>query len=169
MANSKFEMDVIEYAQKFARKRFATAINRDDLIADTVRLAWQFARSAGPTATAGTCIRYAMTRAVSARMLGMTVRSIDHPRNREDCPRERLDVGDLWDLFRERDDPAVIVQVRVDFAAWLASLPPKKATAVRLLAIGERPTDVAKAMNVSDAWVSVLKKELLANWREFTE
>lgn len=170
MANPKFEMDVIEYARKFAIRLFAGEANEDDRVADTIRLAWQFARTAGPTATVGSCVRYAVTRAKSVRMLGMSVRSIDHPRNSNEVSREHLDVSDLFSgIYRERDDPAVIVQVRLDFADWLESLSPLQVTVVRLLVNGERPSDVAKAAGVSAGRVSQLRRELLANWNEFTE
>lgn len=56
---------------------------------------------------------------------------------------------------------------RIDFPAWLESLPPRDRNIARALAAGERTTDVARRFGVSLARISQLRRKLERSWLAF--
>jgi hypothetical protein len=63
--------------------------------------------------------------------------------------------------------PADIAAFRIDFAAWLKSLPRRQRGISRLLAAGETASVTARRFHVSDGRISQIWRELERSWREF--
>jgi hypothetical protein len=87
---------------------------------------------------------------------------------------ERLDKFDCteneWQeiLIEDRHaGPFDIVRTKLDFAAWLRSLPGKLRRIAKTLANGERTGDVARKFGLSDGRISQIRSELYASWRAF--
>ena len=59
------------------------------------------------------------------------------------------------------------VAFRIDFPAWLNTLPSRDRKIVDDLAIGERTGDVARKYGVSAGRISQLRRELRMSWEEF--
>ena len=66
-----------------------------------------------------------------------------------------------------RAGPAEIAATRLDFAAWLRSLPAKLRKIAKVLATGETTTTVAKKFGVSAGRISQIRKELYLMWNRF--
>jgi hypothetical protein len=66
-----------------------------------------------------------------------------------------------------RAGPAEIAAVRIDFGAWLTSLPGRLRKIVATLATGESTIAAAKRFGVSAARISQLRGELKASWDGF--
>jgi hypothetical protein len=66
-----------------------------------------------------------------------------------------------------RAGPAEIAATRIDFGAWLASLPKRLRKIVATLASGETTGAAAKRLGVSAARISKLRGELKASWEGF--
>jgi hypothetical protein len=93
---------------------------------------------------------------------------------RKNLTVERLDkfdkVEDQWQevLIEDRHaGPFDIVRTRLDFAAWLRSLPSKPRRIAKTLANGARTTDVAKKFNLSAGRISQFRRELAESWHRF--
>lgn len=56
---------------------------------------------------------------------------------------------------------------RLDFPAWLLTLPPRHRNIARALAEGDRTTDVARRFGVSLARISQLRREFEKSWLAF--
>ena len=63
--------------------------------------------------------------------------------------------------------PAEIASTRIDFAAWLKSLHPKKRRIAQTLAAGETTKEVAGKFQISPGRVSQLRRELQRAWQVF--
>lgn len=122
--------------------------------------------------------RFAVAQTKDGRMLG-------RPLNCKDissayCQRakaivvERLDRFDVqeqaWQEILVQDrhcGPFDIVRTKLDFAAWLRSLPTRLRRIARMLANGERTYDVARKFGLSDGRISQIRSALQASWRRF--
>ena len=87
---------------------------------------------------------------------------------------ERLDERDLhtgtWKLIvleDHRATPADTAVCRIDFQEWLGRLPAKQQRIVRLLAIGEQVSVVAKRVRLTPGRVSQLRRKLQVSWDAF--
>ena len=87
---------------------------------------------------------------------------------------ERLDqfdqVEDVWmEVFIEDRNagPAEVATTKIDFAAWLKSLPARVRRIAKVLATGERTSIVAEKFGVSAGRISQLRKELAQSWKKF--
>ena len=83
---------------------------------------------------------------------------------------ERLDKWDkeegwLEVIVEDRNaTPADVARVRLDFSAWLKTLPRRDRKLALDLAAGNRTSDVARKYELSDGRVSQLRKELHLSW-----
>jgi hypothetical protein len=83
---------------------------------------------------------------------------------------ERLDKWDRDEGWMEivvedrNATPAEIVRVRLDFDAWLKTLPRRDRKVALDLARGNRTSDVARRYDLSDGRISQLRKELHLSW-----
>jgi hypothetical protein len=91
---------------------------------------------------------------------GVVVERLDHY-DREENAWEEVLVED------RHCGPFDIVRTKLDFAAWLRSLPVKLRRIARTLANGERTHDVAHRFGLSDGRISQVRSELHASWRRF--
>lgn len=66
-----------------------------------------------------------------------------------------------------RARPDEIAATRLDFRAWLDSLPSRKRRVAETLASGERPSVVAEQFGLSRGRISQLRRELAQAWRTF--
>lgn len=66
-----------------------------------------------------------------------------------------------------RTGPFEIVRTKLDFAAWLQSLPPRLRRIARTLAAGETTTATARKFCVTTGRISQIRKELLQHWQRF--
>jgi hypothetical protein len=130
-------------------------------------------------AYATTLVRYAVAqyrvgRRVGSRMNGCDVTS-DLCRQKKGLSLERLDCfdkrsGDWHELVVEdrHSTPADVATTRVDFAAWLESLPERTRHLAETLATGEATNQVARMFGCSASRVSQLRRELYDAWLVFT-
>src|SRR5205085_399410 len=72
-----------------------------------------------------------------------------------------------WLACDHRVGPADEAAFRLDFGAWLASLPIRKRQVAELLAEGHEPGVVACIVGISPARVSQLRQELAESWQAF--
>lgn len=168
MATTEFVRACITEARQRAEIAFARDPDRDSKITDSQSYAWQFARTADPGVSYEAVAAMAIRRTKSPRSLGVSVRSIDHPRNRSKHAREPADVRHL-ELFRVGDDPAEIVCLSIDYAAWLRSLTTVKLRVVISLVAGYRTGEIAEMVGLSYSRISQLRRELADSWDRFTE
>jgi hypothetical protein len=84
---------------------------------------------------------------------------------------ERLDKWDKEEGWLEivvedkHATPADVARVRLDFAAWLKTLPRRDRKVALDLATGNRTGDVARKYELSDGRISQLRKELHLSWQ----
>ena len=121
---------------------------------------------------------YAIRQYRDGRRLGsrLNVRDVSSPyaQKMKGICLQRLDqydsTEDQWKeiLLEDRHcGPFDIVRTKLDFAAWLRSLPVKLRRIAKTLANGERTHDVAHKFGVSDGRISQIRAELSASCRRF--
>jgi hypothetical protein len=127
-----------------------------------------------PTALA----RYAVAQVKDGRKVGnrLNIRDVTSPyaQMRKGITVERLDHYDKrtgeWQeiLVEDRNaTPADVAATRIDFAAWLKSLPNRYRKIATTLATRETTGKVARMFRVSNARISQLRRQLCDSWREF--
>ena len=84
--------------------------------------------------------------------------------------RESSDENDWCEVLVEDKTagPADIACTRIDFEAWLQSLPCRHRRLAQYLSLGNRTADAARKFKVSAGRVSQLRKELARSWSNFT-
>jgi hypothetical protein len=124
---------------------------------------------AGPLARYGAC-QYLQGRRVGNRMNGHDVTS-DYCRQKKKVSLERLnrfdDPTSEWEQLVVEDrhsTPADVASTRIDFRAWLESLPEQTRHVAETLATGR----VARMFGCSASRVSQLRRELYDAWFVFT-
>lgn len=89
----------------------------------------------------------------------------------ESLDRREKDDENAWCEVLVEDKtagPFDIVRTRLDFAAWLSSLPSRTRRIAKALANGDSTSDVAARFDVSAGRISQMRKELAISWRAFT-
>lgn len=156
----------MEVAAKIARKRFIGHPDREELIADSVSWAWQGSQTASETVTPANIAWFAVRRASSGdfRFEG-AARSIAHSRH-----RDKVQFREVSDQFSNglRDNPAEIVQVRLDYVGWLRTLSPRQKGVLLLMLAGWTTGELAKRFKLSPARITQFRRELIDSWVEFT-
>src|ERR1700752_2896322 len=105
--------------RRWPRLTFADRPNRDELTDDAVSTAWELLQTAPPAVLPSTIARFAVRRVKIGRQFSERQRSITGPNPRRlDKPTR----DELVDVLTTSNDPAEIVQVRLDFAAWYEEL-----------------------------------------------
>ena len=64
-------------------------------------------------------------------------------------------------------NPADLAASRIDFPAWLATLPPRSRAIAEALAAGDTTGDVAARFGVTPARVSQLRRKFERDWDTF--
>jgi hypothetical protein len=136
-------------------------------------------RGKADRAFAGTLARYGAYQYLSGRRVGSRMNCRDvlskYGRQRSGISVERLDrfdkrSGNWQELVVEdrRSTPADVAATRVDFAAWLKSLPERTRVIAETLATGETTGCVAGMFGVSAGRISQIRAELYGAWLAFT-
>jgi hypothetical protein len=125
-----------------------------------------------PLARYGAC-QYLSGRRVGGRMNVSDVTS-EYCQRRKRIMVEQLDRFDYptseWEQLVVEDKhstPADIAATRVDFRAWLESLPVRTRRVAETLATGEATSHVARMFGISASRISQLRRELHQAWRMF--
>lgn len=122
--------------------------------------------------------RYAVAQVQTGRRVGgqLNVKDVtsNYAQFRKQFSVSRLDRYDTVEgCWREavvedyRTPVADQASFRVDFPAWLQTLPPRDRKIARALAAGERTTDVARRFGLTLARVSQLRREFEKSWLAF--
>jgi hypothetical protein len=129
---------------------------------------------AGPLARYG-ARQYLSGRRVGSRMNGHDVTSA-YCRQKKGVSVERLDLfddpNDEWQELVVEDrhsGPADVASTRIDFRAWLESLPERTRCVAETLATGEATSNVARLFDCSASRISQLRRELYHAWLAFTD
>jgi hypothetical protein len=128
---------------------------------------------AGPLARYAAC-QYLRGRRVGSRMNACDVTS-DYCHRRKKIMVEQLDHFDdptgEWEQLVVEDrhsTPAEVATTRIDFGAWLESLPERTRHVAETLATGEATSHVARMFGCSASRISQVRRELYRGWLAFT-
>lgn len=122
--------------------------------------------------------QYAIRQVRDGRRVGSSLNikdvSSQYAQHRKGIVMESLDRFDTeaneWQevLVEDRTSgPDQIAATRIDFAAWLKSLPRMKRQIAKTLATGETTKKAARKHRVSPGRISQVRKELLEAWESF--
>ena len=168
-----------------ARHRFChfPREEREDLIAEAVALAFGMfvrlvERGKVELGYATPLAVYACRQVAVGRRLGSPLNTNDvgstHCRRRKGVYMQRLDRYDTkYGEWREivvedkNSTPADVAAMRVDFAAWLETLPRRQRRIAETLAMGETTTRTARKFRVSAGRISQLRRQLFDAWQTF--
>jgi DNA-directed RNA polymerase specialized sigma24 family protein len=113
----------------------------------------------------------------SARSVGRGAMDVHHPRARLATGLRVVSIEELggrrpgrWQDWLTRNDrygPADEAAFRLDFAAWLAALPPTRRRVAELLAQGLGTGEVARLLGVTSSAVSQSRDRLARSWDRF--
>lgn len=167
-------MSAIEFGAEFmgevkrrARQVFAKHPNRQELIDDTLSVAWELLQTASEAATPKTLAYYATRRVLSRRQFQERQRSVTGP-NPRGLPKPERESGSLVDALDPLHDPAELAQVKLDFTAWLDALTDREQELLVAFMRGERTKDLARRYGVTCARISQIRNELVEHWLAFT-
>ena len=130
-------------------------------------------------ASAGPLARYAACQYLHGRRVGSSMNcndvTSDYCRHQKGVSLERLDridesTGEWEELVVEdrHSTPAEVATTRIDFRAWLESLPERTRHVAETLATGEATSHVARMFGCSASRISQLRRELYHAWLAFT-
>ena len=126
-------------------------------------------------AFASVLARFGIAQARGGRKVGGSLNKNDVSSGYCQCAQlilERLDNFDTeeqaWQevlVEDQRTGPAEVAASRIDFSAWLCSLPRRLRRIATFLANGETTTAAAKRFRVSQGRISQIRRELFQAWR----
>jgi hypothetical protein len=136
-------------------------------------------RGKAELAFAGPLARYAACEFLSGRRLGNPMNCHDissaYCQRRSGIKVEQLDRFDdptsEWEQLVVEDKhstPAVVAMTRLDFSAWLESLPERTRHVAETLATGGATSHVARMFGCSASRISQLRRELYRGWLAFS-
>jgi hypothetical protein len=156
---------------------------RQELITEVVANCWVayirlIERGLHDVIYASPLARFAIRQIRDGRRVGTKLNVQDvsskHCQRAKGFKMERLDVSnDIGNAWREivvedkRSGPDLIAATRIDFGAWLKSLPRLKRQIAKFLATGETTSATARKFRVSRGRVSQLRRELMDAWELF--
>lgn len=159
MSDGNLVEQAMQMAKRFGRNKGLTG----DQLCDAISMAWQLGQAG--RGSPGSIAWYAVKRVRSERQFSSWSRSIEHlSRGNAAVSLE----SSCLDVATERDNPAEIAQMRVDFESWREQLPDRMRQVVDLLSAGMSPSELADQLGVSRARVSQLRNELADDWQGFT-
>jgi hypothetical protein len=162
----EFAGPYLRAARRRARLAFAEWPNREELIEDAVSTAWELLRTAPAAATPASIACYATRRVKIGRQFTESQRSITGP---NPLRLDKATRNELADVLTTSNDPALIVQVRLDFADWYQQLSGREQEMLIAFLNGERTKDLAVRYGITKARVSQIRGELIDHWRAFTD
>jgi hypothetical protein len=186
-------LPAIENAVHFAfRRRFRMRRqDYEEALAESIAAAWSawvglLSRGKDPLKVgvhgiASNAVRYVRNgRRVGNRSSGRSAMDVNHRKARAACgysikslDGNGLPVGQTastwrdWIVADNRCTPADEAAFRLDFAAWLASLPARRRRTAELLSEGHGTGEVAKELGMTSAAVSQARAWLERSWRKF--
>jgi RNA polymerase sigma factor (sigma-70 family) len=159
------------------------AERREDLVAEVIANCWVaynrlIERDLHDVIYATPLAGYAVKQVRDGRRVGSSLNVKDvsskYAQHRKGFVMESLDRYDRkhaeWKevLVEDRHaGPAETAACRIDFAAWLRSLPKRSRRVAEMLAKGEPTKAVARRFHVSPGRISQLRRELMNHWQEF--
>jgi hypothetical protein len=150
----------------YCRKAFRGCNDREELTAEAVAVAyigWLAIQKKGKTVSPLSIAYYAVRRARSKR------RTFSPNCKRDATRLRRLPVhADFFLDLAGDSDPVEEAVLRVDFRAYLDTLPRLKRRACRMFLDGERTAVVARRLRVTPGRVSQMRRELVEGWDLFT-
>jgi hypothetical protein len=183
----------VETAARFAfRRRFRMRRQDfDEALAETLAAAWTawvglLSRGKDPVqigvhGIANNAVRYVRNgRRVANRSCGRSAMDVNNRKAQAACgyrlksldgngqPADKTVGGwQDWIVGNNRCTPADEAVFRLDFTAWLASLPERRRRTAELLGEGHGTGEVARAVGISAAAVSQARVWLERSWRAF--
>jgi hypothetical protein len=135
-------------------------------------------RGKADVAYAGPLARFAARQYRHGRRVGSSVNgddvTSDYCRQKRGLSLEQLDridesTGEWIELVVEdrHSTPAEVATTRIDFGAWLESLPERTKRVAEMLAMGEATSHVARIFGCSASRISQLRRELFNAWQAF--
>ena len=135
-------------------------------------------RGKADVAYAGPLARFAARQYRHGRRVGSHLNGHDvasaYCRQKNGLSLERLDrideaTGEWEELVVEdrHSTPAEVATTRIDFGAWLESLPERTQRVAEMLATGEATSHVARMFGCSASRISQLRRELFNAWQGF--
>ena len=94
------------------------------------------------------------------RQKGFHLERLDHYDEEEDSWQEIL-------VEDRNAGPAEVATTKIDFTAWLKSLPSRVRRIAKVLATGENTSIVAQKFGLSAGRISQMRKELAQAWKKF--
>ncbi len=189
--NFIYHLTAVDNAARFAFRRRRRQ-DREEALAEARAAAWSawaglLQRGKDPVEVgvhgiASNAVRYVRNgRRLGNRAAGRGAMDVYHPRAQaasgfrvvgldRDADREPGPGSDAWKGWLacdNRSNPADEAAFRLDFAAWLESLPARKRCIAELLAEGHGTGEVARMLGVTPGAVSQARALLAANWRRF--
>jgi hypothetical protein len=165
------------YLTRLPRKDRAEAIE-EVVVSAFVSYVRLTERGKSDVAFAGPLARYSAYQYLAGRRVGNRMNACDV--SSEYCQRRKRIMVERLDRFNEptsdweqlvvedkHSTPAEVATTRVDFAAWLESLPERTRHVAETLATGEATSHVARMFGCSASRVSQLRRELYRGWRVF--
>jgi hypothetical protein len=165
------------YLRRLPTEKRADAIQ--EVVANTfVSYVHLIERGKADLAFAGPLARYAARQYRHGRRVGSSMNcndvTSDYCRQKKGLSLEQLDridesTGEWEELVVEdqHTGPADVAATRIDFAAWLMSLPERTRRVAETLATGEATSHVARMFGCSASRISQLRRELYLAWRLF--
>jgi DNA-binding NarL/FixJ family response regulator len=163
-----FYRDVVPVVRIHAKLVFQGLRDADEMVSDAVSVAWEALLTAPQAATPQSVAAIACRRVKSGRQFRQSAKSIGgpNPRRKRKPQREEADIGKV--LARERNNPAALATVKMDFTAWLPLLTQREQRYLEAFISGETTGEIARRFRVSPARVSQMRRELLEHWKAFT-
>jgi DNA-binding NarL/FixJ family response regulator len=164
-----FYRDVVPVVSLHAKLVFRGQHDADDKLSDAISVAWQALLTAPQEASPQSLAVYACLRVKSGRQFRQSAKSIDgpNPRRHRKPKRNKADLGKV--LARERNNPAALATVKMDFTAWLPLLTQREHRYLEAFLSGETTKEIARRFRVSTARVSQVRRELWEHWKAFTD
>ena len=150
----------------YCRKALRGCCDREELTAEAIAVAylgWLAIQKSGKTVSPLSIAFYAVKRARSKRRTFSPNCTKDATR----LPRRSVHADFFLELAGD-SDPVEEAALRVDFPAYLDTLPRMKRRACALFLDGERTKNVARRLRVSPGRVSQVRRELVDGWTLYT-
>ncbi len=177
----------VENATRFAfRRRRLKRQDYEDVLAEAIAACWSawvglISRGRDPLEV-GVCgianyaVRYVRNgRRIANRSGGRGAMDVFHPRVRKGREFQVLDSDSLAETMETENGgswtncctPADEACFRVDYAAWLEALAPRRRRTAELLAAGHGTLEVAQEVGVTPAAISQARAWLHESWKRF--
>jgi hypothetical protein len=177
---------VLPVVQKYARRSFAGRGRqvREEAVAEVIGHAMiavrnMVRRGKDPTKFPGYVARFAVLRVKNGRLVTGTAEGdifsqLAHERHGLTVRSLNDDDGNAipgWRAAVVQDDrhctPADVCCFKLDFEDWLGTLPRQQRRLATRLAVGDRPSQIARRLNKSPALVTKWRAILKKSWQEF--